>query len=123
MKTQPHLKGITAPSHFSEANDCSVRALANATGHSYEDCHAVMKSLGRKDGQFMDMKMCAAGCFKMGGQLFIVESLDDYRLKQGKYVVFVQQHCYALIDGEVVDTIELSSSAKLFGVFNFKGTK
>jgi hypothetical protein len=113
------LKSKTAPASYNESKDCSVRAVANASGKSYEDVRIIMKALGRKDGQFMDMRMCAAGCMKAGGQLFITESLNDYRLKQGRYVVFVPQHCYALVDGEIHDTIKPNSSDKLLGVFKF----
>jgi mannose-6-phosphate isomerase class I len=112
-------KGVAAPEHYNESNDCSVRAVANASGKSYEECHTIMKALGRKDGQFMDMRMCAAGAMKAGGQLFIVESLNDHRLKQGKYVVFLPQHCFALINGEVVDTMQPDLSDKLLGIFKF----
>jgi mannose-6-phosphate isomerase class I len=115
-----YFKGMTAPASYNESNDCSVRAVANASGKSYEEVHAIMKALGRKDGQLMDMRMCAAGAMKAGGQLFIVESLSDYRLKQGKYVVFQPQHCFALINGEVVDTMQHSLSDKLLGIFIFK---
>jgi hypothetical protein len=79
-----------------------------------------MKALGRKDGQFMDMRMCAAGAMKAGGQLFITESLSDYRLKQGKYVVFLPQHCFALINNEIVDTAQPCLSDSLLGLFVFK---
>jgi hypothetical protein len=112
-------KGVTAPSHYNESNDCSVRAVANASGKSYSECHAVMKALGRKGCQLMDIRMAAAGCMRAGGSLLIIESLSDYRLKQGKYVVFLPQHCFALINGEIVDTIQPDLSDKLLGVFKF----
>jgi hypothetical protein len=115
-----YLKGKTAPPSYNESNDCSVRAVANASGKTYEECHAIMKALGRKDGQFMGMRMAAAGAMRAGGQLFITESLNDYRLRQGKYVVFVPQHCFALLDGEIVDIIQPDLSDKLLGIFYFK---
>lgn len=39
-------RGATNPN---EAKDCTVRALANATGISYKDAHALLKKVGRKE--------------------------------------------------------------------------
>jgi hypothetical protein len=119
MKTQPHIKGITAPSRYGEADDCSVRAVANASGKSYEEVHTVMKSLGRKDRQQMDMKMCAAGCMRLGGTIKIV-NIELSQLNNGKYVIFQMGHCFCLIDGKIIDTIPTDLEEKIIGVFGFK---
>lgn len=113
-------KGIVAPLHYQESNDCSVRSVANASGLSYEDCHFIMQDLGRVDGKTMGIQMAAAGCMKAGGKIFITESLNDYRLKQGVYVVFTQQHSFCLKDGEIIDITMPDLSDKLMGAFKFK---
>lgn len=118
MKTQPHLKGITAPSHFSEANDCSVRAVANAAGRSYEDCHAVMQRLGRGEGCSMDTRNAAAGCMRLGGRIKIV-NIELSQLNNGKYVIFHRNHCFAYIDGKIVDTVSIDLEEEIIGVFEF----
>jgi hypothetical protein len=112
-------KGITAPKHFNEKNDCAIRAVANASGKSYEDVHQIMKDLGRTNGLPMNVRMAAAGVMRAGGKLFICESLNDYRLKQGIYVVITQQHSFCLKDGEIIDTIKPDLSEKLLGIFKF----
>lgn len=114
-----NLKGQVAPKHLNEANDCSVRAVANASGKSYEEVHQIMKDLGRANGLPFNTRMAAAGAMKAGGKLFICESLNDYRLLQGSYVVFNQQHCFCLKDGEIIDTIKPNLSDKLLGIFKF----
>lgn len=114
-------KGVVAPLHHKELNDCSVRSIANASGLSYEDSHEIMKSLGRVDGKTLNIRMAAAGCMKAGGKIFITESLSDCRLKQGIYVVFTQQHSFCLRGGEIIDTTAPDLSDKLCGVFSFKG--
>lgn len=119
MKTQPHLKGSTAPSHYNESNDCSVRAVANASGLSYEVCHAIMQSLGRKNGQMFDTRMAAAGCMVARGKIKIVNT-ELSQLNNGKYVIFQQGHCFAYIGGKIVDTVPVDTSKSIVGVFEFK---
>ena len=112
-------KGVTSPKHYNEKDDCAVRAVANASGKPYEEVHSIMKSLGRLEGKPMDIRKAAAGVMKAGGKLFICERLNDYRLLQGNYVVFTQQHSFALVNGEIIDTIKPNLSEKLMGVFKF----
>jgi hypothetical protein len=114
-----HNKGVIAPNRYDESNDCSVRSVANASGKSYEEVHQIMKDLGRTNGLPMNVQKFAAGCMKTGGKLFICESLNDYRLKQGTYVVITQQHSFCLKDGGIVDTIKPDLSEKLLGIFKF----
>lgn len=114
-------KGITAPKHYNEKEDCSVRSVANASGKSYEEVHQIMKDLGRVNGLPFNIRLAAAGAMKAGGRLFICETLNDYRLLRGSYVVFTQQHSFALVNGEIIDTIKPDMSEKLMGVFYFKG--
>lgn len=111
--------GVTAPKHYGEKDDCSVRSIANASGKPYEEIHSIMKSLGRMDGKPMNIRKAAAGAMRVGGKLFITESLEDYRLLQGNYVVFQQQHSFALVNGEIIDTIKPNLSEKLMGIFKF----
>lgn len=112
-------KGVTAPKHYNEKEDCSVRSVANASGKSYEEVHQIMKDLGRVNGLPFNIRLAAAGAMKAGGKLFITESLNDYRLLQGNYVVFQQQHSFALVNGEIIDTIKPNLSEKLMGIFKF----
>jgi hypothetical protein len=46
--------GKTAEGFAYETNDCTVRALANATGLSYKNAHKYCALAGRKQGQGMD---------------------------------------------------------------------
>lgn len=112
-------KGVTAPMYLSESEDCSVRSVANASGKSYLECHEIMKNLGRVQGKSMNVKFAAAGAMRAGGKLLICESLDDYRLQSGTYIVFLQQHSFCLQDGQIIDTIKPDLSEKLIGIFKF----
>jgi hypothetical protein len=112
-------KGVTAPKHLPEKEDCSIRSVANASSKPYEEVHQVMKDLGRTNGLPMNVQKFAAGCMKTGGKLFICESLNDYRLKQGTYVVITQQHSFCLKNGGIVDTIKPDLSERLLGIFKF----
>lgn len=116
---QSKSKGVTAPVDLREIDDCSVRSVANASGISYTDSWEIMKSLGRIQGKPMNIRMAAAGAMKAGGKIFICESLDDYRLKKGTYVVFLQQHSFCLKEGAIIDTTFPDLSDKLVGIFKF----
>jgi hypothetical protein len=112
-------KGVTAPKHLPEKEDCSVRSVANASDKSYEEVHQIMQDLGRTNGLPMNVRMAAAGAMRAGGKLFICESLNDYRLKKGTYVVITQQHSFCLKEGGIVDTIKPDLSERLLGIFKF----
>jgi hypothetical protein len=112
-------KGATAPRHYNEKNDCSVRALANVTGKSYEDCHSLMKSLGRSNGYPADGRNVASGCMRLGGRIRIVRN-ELQHLNNGKFIVFQEGHCFALIDGTIVDTEPVDKSKQVLCVFEFK---
>ena len=112
-------KGVVAPEGLNETEDCSVRSVANAAGIFYRDSWEIMKNLGRIQGKPMNVRMAAAGAMRAGGKLFICESLEDYRLKDGTYVVFMQQHSFCLKDNQIIDTIKPDLSEKLLGIFKY----
>jgi hypothetical protein len=112
------LKGISAPKHYEESNDCSVRALANVTGKTYEDCHELTRRLGRADNMPMDARNLASACMRVDGKIKIVNNALS-QLRNGKFIVIQRGHCFAYIDGVVVDTDAVDTGKEIICVFSF----
>lgn len=119
MLVKPHFKGVLAPKGLDEKNDCSVRSLANVTGMLYSDCHAVTERLGRGFGCSMDARNLASACMRLGGRIKLIDSLQDSRLNNGKFIIIQEGHCFAMIDGRIIDTQPNDLDKKLFGIFEF----
>ncbi len=98
-----------------ERNDCSVRAMAEATGRSYEECHAALKKAGREDlaGCRAAVLSQALGLpFETTGREAQARGFRDTRPTaaqfirehlQGVYIVFVTGHFFALVNGVQLD--------------------
>lgn len=98
-----------------EHNDCAVRAMADATGKPYAECHALLKAAGRKDrsGTYEATVTKALGVpFTRTGRRAWGYRAKDTRptaaklmreLPKGNYIVFVTGHFFALVDGVHLD--------------------
>jgi hypothetical protein len=118
---------IAGPASLLDANDCAVKALAVATGFSYDDCHSFLELHGRKrgcgthtalilnrqNGCFPELGFRAhgliswsrptpaveAGTFKTGVTLRAFARA----FPQGSYLVTVSGHALSVVDGVVYD--------------------
>lgn len=86
--------------------DCTVRATATVLGIPYAEAHAKLKALGRKNRRgfnlfspecqkALGLKMRHAGGLPVGAML--------PELKQGRFIVYVSHHVFAVVDGKVFD--------------------
>ena len=96
-----------------ENNDCSVKALAIASGKHYDVVHAILKAEGRKDrkGAYMPQIMAAANklglkCYNItrqrkqwGTVRGIVSKLRGNRT----YLVHTSRHILPVVNGKVED--------------------
>lgn len=119
MLVKTHSKGALTPPALNESNDCSVRSLANATGKPYMECHTLMRSLGRLQGQTVDARLLAAACMRLGGKIKLIENLKDSRLNNGKYIIIQQGHCFSMINGAIIDTQPNDLDKQVLGIFEF----
>lgn len=117
-----------------EKNDCSVVALANATGKPYEECYSILESLGRKKGCSVNAQALAAACLRTGGRLklFACDYRDQYLapkrtyaryaafLKSGNFVVIAQQHAFCVKDSDILDEAKISNKEEIVSVYYFK---
>jgi hypothetical protein len=115
-------KYVPRPCHIDELNDCTVRALANATGLTYESSHELLAESGRKQykGHYIHtlydaivskgvwVKDCAAGKVStITVARFISEN------PTGSYICLIRGHVFAVVDGVVHDSFRCRPGARV----------
>lgn len=108
----------TDSSNLNERNDCSVKAIALATGKPYAEVHeafrlegrknrsgtykhqqeAVLTRLGFKREKFLDLK-------KDNGSKYTPKTVSQF-CHTGNWMVYIPHHVFAVIDGNVLDWTE-----------------
>ena len=139
------MKGIIHPvaagaSSEREHNDCTVRALANATGMAYSEAHALLSKHGRrfKRGAFFGTYYKAyleAGLSLVGvyGETVRAHSAARManttrgpgitlgkvlpRLQRGRYIVLITGHATAVVDGKMIDQGAQRAGSRVLAVF------
>lgn len=113
---------ITA-SHPTEKNDCTVRALSQATNTPYPEVHEFMRRLGRKDNCGVPFK----SVMKKYPIIFDHKAIPRYlkrsrglrtlfirnpELKKGTWIIHSTHHVAVLKEGQLIDSWD--SSRKVF---------
>ena len=98
-----------------DRNDCSVRALANIGGFSYDDAFNICKAAGRKDGRGMN-KSVWLPLFKKHADMEFSRYLSDFKTikslssklteRGGTYLVHIRRHVAVFKDGQWLDWID-----------------
>jgi len=113
-----------------EKLDCTVRALAIASGAEYGRVHALLESYGRKRGRKMKdfaraMRVLCGGTFngrcpRVAGDTGI--TLGRYALAhpEGRYCLRVRGHVVAVIDGVIYDLGEPKLRAIVTNAWKFE---
>lgn len=95
-----------------EQRDCTIKALAIATGLHYDDVHAAAAKQGRKRGKGMKRHQTIATAKALG---FALEHVTDYRaktartierdkcLQSGAFIIGMTRHLAAMVDGKLID--------------------
>lgn len=144
MKIQASATGVTSHSTgIVELNDCTVRALANASGMPYESAHALLKKHGRKNmrGAFFDtMKDAYAEAGFEVHKVFGTTRSARFashktemepsagctlkrlmpQLQNGTYIVNITGHALAVVNGKVIDTFSSPAGKRVVAVFKRK---
>lgn len=104
-----------AAAGVSEHNDCSVRALVNATGRPYSEVHAIFAAAGRKDRRrfrldkhIHDIARTLGVGLRLVRRSGTVEKLVRM-FPQGTLVVRVSGHAFAVRNGVVHDSFAVST--------------
>lgn len=123
-----------------ETNDCTVRALANASGMPYEDAHVLLKKYGRKNrcgAKFSTMHSAyneagfvlnsvhgttgqarfVARFTKREAEAGITLGKILPKLTFGEYIVNVTGHAVAVVNGKLIDTFDNPSNKRVVAVF------
>lgn len=96
-----------------ENNDCGVKALAVITGESYNDCHAILKKLGRKNGKGTYVSQMAKALDHFGLEMARVDcpynglrSLGRNMPSKGSFLIWATKHFAGARDGKIHDWSE-----------------
>jgi hypothetical protein len=119
-----HNDGGLSSTGMSEKNDCTVRAFAIVSGKPYKDVHKVIETFGRKNGKGLAKcnkkvqpiskalginlkQVCRSGSLKK-----LIENNPN-----GKMLVLVRKHAFAVVDGIVEDTWQQSVDRHVKGAW------
>lgn len=92
-----------------ETNDCTVKALVATTKRSYEECHSVLKSLGRKDRKGLHLYRFIRDAAELLGhnieELEFKGSVKRFakEFSNGNFIITVRGHAIPIVDGVIVD--------------------
>lgn len=106
-----------------ERADCTVRATATVLGIPYAEAHAKLKALGRKNRRgfnlfspqcqkALGLKMRHPGGVTVGAML--------PELQQGRFIVYVSHHVFAVVDGKVFDHSVPNERKRIVSVYEVK---
>jgi len=139
MKTiQSFTRGATAGGL--EKNDCTVRALANAGGIDYADAHVLLKKHGRKNHcgakfgtmhkAYMEAGFVVDSVHGTGAQSRYVARFTKREAEKGitlgkllpklgfgEYIVNVNGHALAVVNGKIIDTFDNPAGKRVVAVF------
>lgn len=110
-----------------QTNDCTVRALAIATGADYDVAYDTLKEAGRKCSRgFHFRKWAAKHSFNgfafewmpfpaVKGQRRMNPATFCKQFAEGRYIVKTAKHVFAIIDGVVHDSWEQRADRCIYG--------
>lgn len=123
-----------------EKNDCTVRALANASGMDYFDAHNLLSKYGRKKycgakfgtmhNAYRDAGFLLNSVHGTTGQARYVARVTKRiaedgvtlakilpKLAFGEYIVNITGHAVAVVNGKIIDTFDNPAGKRVIAVF------
>src|SRR6187399_1383943 len=99
-------------------NDCTVCALTNALDIPYALAYERMENFGRKYGKGSPITFYLDQFPKdyiriqlPAGMRYQVRDFCNNEGRYGRYIVLIDKHCFAVIDGEIQDIQDLNEEA------------
>jgi hypothetical protein len=111
-----------------EANDCAVRALSAAAAVSYDEAHRATEAAGRRPrrGTPIEVTRQAARLLGMRVRHFRAQGNEHRAAElvkpQGRYIVRVTRHVYAIVNGVSFDSAPGRRARQLISVTELTGT-
>jgi hypothetical protein len=123
-----------------ETRDCTVRALASASGMHYDNAHALLKKHGRKNrcgaffgtmlrayneaGFVLDSVHGTTGAARCAARISNRKADDGITLAKilpklafGEYIVNTTGHAVAVVNGKIIDTFDNPAGKRVVAVF------
>ncbi|MBK1671093.1 hypothetical protein CKO28_24095 [Rhodovibrio sodomensis] len=112
-----------------QRNDCTVRALAVATGVSYDAAYDELKAAGRKASRKFRFREWASKS-RLGGCAFAWEAFPAVKGQKrmnperfcrerphGTYILKTAKHVFAVVDGVVIDEEPVRADRCVYGAW------
>lgn len=89
-----------------EKNDCTVRALANATGMGYHEAFKLAEALGRRQGSGLKWKPLCELYAPYSTLNRVITTVGAFAAQHpiGTFILHVRKHVFCLKDGVMLDT-------------------
>lgn len=112
-----------------QGNDCTVVALAHATGRPYDQCYDALKAAGRKSGRRFDLRAWSRTATFQGWRLVwrpfpavkghsrVNPATFALKHRQGRYILRVSKHVLACVDGIVLDATRPDPHRCVYGAW------
>lgn len=123
-----------------EANDCTVRALSNASGMPYGEAHRALQRHGRVTGKGAPCTVWHRAYIKAGlslvGAFGVTQGTKALQriykitpkkgttlatimpsLSKGKFIVIITSHALAVVDGCLIDSHSSSGNKSVIAVY------
>lgn len=122
MKIELMDGGKKEQGYADERRDCTVRATAIALGIPYQEAHEKLAKLGRKNNHGFKYSLAATSFnFELRPDLCcrtIAKILPE--MQQGRFVVRVNHHVFAVINGTIYDLIQIKDGQRAKMVYQVK---
>jgi hypothetical protein len=125
-----HIKIIAeANSGIKDGNNCTICALSTAVGIPYNEAFAIGQKAGRKTGKGFNTKKLMETARKMGvvyrkikcGSITIQKFIKKY--PEGRYIVRISRHAFAIIDGTIYDHQENGAMCRITDIWKVESKR
>jgi hypothetical protein len=118
MKLQYNDGGQSESSHRGERSTCSIRALAIVTDCPFDQAYDLIAHTGRKKdgGTTIGRLLSRVDAYRIAWHEFNEETYPHQLpelFPRGRYIIIVEEHAFALIDGVIHDTFQATDRVEL----------
>jgi len=126
MSLVKYSDGGRAAAGMFDSNDCAVRAYAHFTGVTYPVAHGIFAAQGRKVHHGTCIGVIKQEMDKLGAELKVDVTTVGKLVKaypKGKVYALIRKHAFAVVDGQVLDTVHVGERQRIKGYYVMPGTE